>query len=71
MAGVTGERVNVANRKYREHFYQINYYEQTGKVDLSVRESGRGVTLKMSRDECEELVIRLQYTLHLIDRYDI
>lgn len=63
MTKIIQESVSLEGRNYSQHFYQISIWSNSSKVDLRVRQREQTIFLKMSEEECEELIIRLQYAL--------
>lgn len=64
MALVDFEWVEVTDRKYTGYQYRIKMYDGSGKVDLYVQGQNSLINLKMSKEETEELIVRLQYALY-------
>lgn len=58
------EKVTLKDRKYPGHFYRIVGYPVTGKISVLTSEPDSFAWLKMSRQEAEELIVRLQFALY-------
>lgn len=69
MAKISQEIIPVKKRNYSQA-YRVHVYEFSGKVDLQTWDHSSGaakngyVNLKMSEEECEELITRLTFALH-------
>jgi hypothetical protein len=65
MAVISYGKVMVTERAYENHYYSVERYVPSGKINLRVSEPGNPtVFLKMSLAEAKDLIIRLQFAVH-------
>lgn len=64
------ERTKLTDRKYPDHSYTVGIWPKNKKVDLWAAQGANHVTLKMSKREAEELITRLQFAVHELEKDD-
>lgn len=61
------EKVQVTDRSYNYNYYQLAVYEVSKKVNIVTWDNGSKLSLKLSKAEAEELIVRLQFALYELD----